>query len=419
MNYLQKKKLAFMSIVNQIKGFVRTVTGVPPLSLPDCVDNDSLINYTIDGNSVQNGTPTPENSVEVKSVGEKTENIFDSSKKWDTTGTNVFVGYGGYSITQIDGGVKINRNSSVGWSNDLLKLEPNTTYTVSFKATTSHNGTNYIIVGADKKANHKYVYRVGTSTLTASFTTGENPSVFGFAHSNATQSSGIVTSVEITDIMFVKGQTETDYEPYGYKIPVVCSGKNLFKIRTPDLKGQAAYNGYGGTNHTVYDYGIRITEYAGIGFWFNDLEVGATYTLSCKFLTSGTSGVIFVIGQNQGQSATSTTKKQAWNNQLKEGQRVALTFTADETNLLSFGLGNSVAIEIGEIQLEKTSARTDHEPYVEPVTTNIYLDEPLAGGETLTNPVKLPTFKGTTIISVDTKIQPSSMSATYYATSKE
>lgn len=52
MTYLQKKKLAFMSIVNQIKGFVRTVTGVSPLTLPECVGIGSVINYSITGNGV-------------------------------------------------------------------------------------------------------------------------------------------------------------------------------------------------------------------------------------------------------------------------------------------------------------------------------------------------------------------------------
>ena len=62
-----------MSIVNQIKGFVRTVLGIPPLTLSDCVDEDSIINYTIYGNSVQDGTPTPETPVDVESVGEYDE----------------------------------------------------------------------------------------------------------------------------------------------------------------------------------------------------------------------------------------------------------------------------------------------------------------------------------------------------------
>lgn len=50
---LQKRKQAFLNIVNQIKGFVRGVIGRPPLTLPNCVDNKSLINYKIYGDSVQ------------------------------------------------------------------------------------------------------------------------------------------------------------------------------------------------------------------------------------------------------------------------------------------------------------------------------------------------------------------------------
>lgn len=73
MNYLQKKKLAFMSIVNQVKGFVRTVIGALPLTLEGCVDENSIIDYKIYGQSVQNGTPSPDNYVEVESVGDYDE----------------------------------------------------------------------------------------------------------------------------------------------------------------------------------------------------------------------------------------------------------------------------------------------------------------------------------------------------------
>lgn len=73
MNYLQKKKLAFMSIVNRIKGFIRTITGVLSLTLEGCVDEESIIDYTLYGQSVQNGTPTPDTPVDVESVGEYDE----------------------------------------------------------------------------------------------------------------------------------------------------------------------------------------------------------------------------------------------------------------------------------------------------------------------------------------------------------
>jgi hypothetical protein len=75
MTYLQKKKLAFMSIVNQVKGFVRSVSGTLPLTLEDCVDEESIIDYKIYGQSMQDGEPTPNNPIEVKSVGEYNESI--------------------------------------------------------------------------------------------------------------------------------------------------------------------------------------------------------------------------------------------------------------------------------------------------------------------------------------------------------
>ena len=198
------------------------------------------------------------------------KNLFDSSKYWNIHATDVAAGYGGYAVTKIDGGVKIARNSSAGWSNDIVGLEPNTTYTVSFKAKTAQGGTNYIVISVDKKLYYKYMYAATTSTLTQTFTTDGSPSAFGFAHSNSTLSSGTASTLEITDIMLVKGSTVTDYEPY-----------------------------------------------------------------------------------------------------------------------------------------------------VKPVTTNIYLDKPLAEGETLKNPVKLPTVKGTTIYTIGTGVQPKNISATYYSTRKD
>lgn len=73
MNYLQKKKLAFMGIVNRIKGFMRKVSGSLPLTLSDCVDMRSIVDYKLYGKSVQNGTPTPDTPIEVESVGEYDE----------------------------------------------------------------------------------------------------------------------------------------------------------------------------------------------------------------------------------------------------------------------------------------------------------------------------------------------------------
>lgn len=75
MNYFQKKKLAFMSIVNSVKGFIRTITGTLPLTLDGCVDIRSITNYKLYGQSAQDGTPTPDMPIEVESVGEYDESV--------------------------------------------------------------------------------------------------------------------------------------------------------------------------------------------------------------------------------------------------------------------------------------------------------------------------------------------------------
>lgn len=95
MNYLQKKKLAFMSIVNQVKGFVRTLIGALPLTLEGCVDGDCITDYKIYGQSAQEGTPTPDNPIEVKSVGEYDE----TTNKYKIPIT--VSGYGKYITTNI------------------------------------------------------------------------------------------------------------------------------------------------------------------------------------------------------------------------------------------------------------------------------------------------------------------------------
>ena len=50
-----------------------------PLVMEKCAKNKRMKQLEVYGNSVQNGTPTPENPIEVESVGEKcTKNLYDA-----------------------------------------------------------------------------------------------------------------------------------------------------------------------------------------------------------------------------------------------------------------------------------------------------------------------------------------------------
>lgn len=70
MKYLHKKKFLIMTMAEKIRGFLRTVSGIPPLTLKGCVDKDSIINYTIRGNILQSSTPDHNSPAEMKVVGD-------------------------------------------------------------------------------------------------------------------------------------------------------------------------------------------------------------------------------------------------------------------------------------------------------------------------------------------------------------
>ena len=276
MTYLQRKKLAFMSIVNQIKGFVRSVSGTLPLTLSDCVDTNSLIRYTINGNG----------------VGDYDENASKYKIPVVCSGKNVFSGYniaikGFETHTFIDNGVVMTPTSLTGYQSYIsFKLEN-------------------VVLG-----------RTYTASVNLDFDTssGARPMIrFGYV---------------------TKGNVFT----YIKNASVSSSGRRNITFTVPEVMPEDIHS---------------------------------------------THGFVFLVNYTN----------------TKATELVDLTIT--------------------DIQLEEGTTATDYEPYVEPVTTNIYLDKPLADGQILKNPVKLPTFKGTTVYTIGTSIQPTNMSATYYATSKE
>ena len=228
MNYLQLKKRAFMSIVNSVKGFVRTVSGKPPLTLPDCVDEDSLINYKIDGNSVQNGTPTPEAPIEVENVGELTKNMFDKDgfcKYYNSFGT-----------------LKANANDNyLGedcFSYYLCYPSPTSTefrwMTGEFKENTSYTFSCYAAMkwaGVESKAISYLLIRYTDGTfgyVNATLYTDRFTKIKFVTNSSKTIKSismgnyASVVPIYIKDFQIEEGTTPTDYEPFGYKIPVKC-----------------------------------------------------------------------------------------------------------------------------------------------------------------------------------------------------
>ena len=435
MKYLEMKKRAFMSIVNAVKGFVRTVSGIPPITLPDCVDNDSLISYSISGNSVQNGEPTPENPVEVESVGEKIKNLFDYTafcNEYNAVNTNNSNYHAKLNDTFLEEecfSIPIWNYTDFKYLNNYLFKE-NTQYVLKcemameYGNNASLTASSILIFYTDGTFTSIRTTLYNNQFVTATVVTDANKTVDYIRMNNV----ALNFRVYIKNIQLEEGEVATEYELFGkYKIPIKMRGKNLIKYPYPDtsktLNGLTfTDNGDGtvtvnGTATANTNYNIRTTTKS---VW-EGVEPNETYTASLTLDGYYKGSISFIVNYYPEGSSSYTGWLTAGVG--KPATKICPENIAGIRSYLYISSGTVVENLTIKPQLEKGETATEFEPYIEPIYTNIYLDEPLALGKVLEYPrdniPKLPTIKGTTIYSIETAIQPSNMSATYYSTSKE
>lgn len=371
MNYLQRKKLAFMSIVNKVKRFIKSISGVPPISLEDCVDSDSLIDYKLYGNSVQDGEPTPEAPVEVVSVGEKTVNLLPYPY-YESTKTL-------YGVTFTDNGdctISVS-GTAIGYAiftaANRMDIKSNTQYCFS-GIDDCVNIALTVDLYDDNGSNVKSFVATKDSIV---FNTSDYPTAtkadFRFKRYDNTEVSGTIRP------QLQLGTTATPYEPYNkYKVPVVARGKNLlsypYYYNSRTLKGITITVNDDGTiilNGTGEFDTARVTDFYLL--YKSDISVG-TYTLSGCPTGGGTySYRLFVSVDNYYSDG-----KSRYYNDIGSGTSIDVKENCTITIAIRFG------DEIGTVdnlvfkpQLELGSTATDYEPYHAPITTNLYLDEPL------------------------------------------
>lgn len=206
MNYLRKKLQGIMTC-SDFEGYLRTISGAPPLTLPYSLGKD-ITSLTLTGNAVQNGTPSPETPVEVQGVGERTRNLFDYKYFFD----NCIAG----NLSRL-----------------VYEVKPNTSYTLSTSV----------------PAEGGYASVFLSSGVVKTVTAGNDGVSVGSPHTVTADENGKITitlrTVSITEaielheaefasgqywVMLVEGSYTTDtmppYEPYGYKIPVKFTSDN-------------------------------------------------------------------------------------------------------------------------------------------------------------------------------------------------
>ena len=316
-------------------------SGVPPITLQKC-KGANLVDYKIYGDSVQNGTPTPNTPIEIQSVGDKTKNLFEN-KNDNISSSGVYKGLdmrnwekGAYTLQlKLKDGKQIPQGVYFGF----LYAETSAFWLIQ------NGGINPLYKNLIVSANVNNLNGVTCYP------------------SNKTDAL-----IDAFDIFLVKGDYNINnvplYEPYGYKIPVKVSGKNLFdgelEIGYIDTE-TGANNTYG------YQEYYRSKNY---------IEIDSSIK-KIVFSSDANSKRISLCCYDENYNYLGYYYK---NLEIDGNRTFYVTNVLNNTKYVRFSVmtkNNPAIIENLPIQLEKGNILTVYEPYFEPITTNIYLNEPL------------------------------------------
>ena len=350
------------------------VEGVPPLTFPS--NGNNLLNYRIDG---ANG-----------GVGDRTKNLANPNE--------MIQGYWAYAD-----GTYIRTNTWI--CTPKIACKGNVDYTFQF----ANNSRWYGFVWYGENGNYISTSNIQNTSSTPYRTyTATSPSNARYLVINIAGYPGTEDTIRTDDLInfqLEEDSTPTDYEPYGYKIPVVCGGKNL-------LQNTA-------TSQTIS--GVTFTVNSDKSITCNGTATANTIFRTVKTPDFPDNEDMLFTGCPVGGSS-STYQLQYSNNRDKAFQDIGNGIVLQKMDYNTYP-NTYVQIRITEgytcnnltfypmIRLATIEDYT-YEPYIEPTTTNIYIDEPIGANESKslsdTN-VNIPTINGTNTLSIDTTVQPSNV----------
>ena len=328
-----------------------------------------------------------------------------------------------------DGSVTVS-GTATGYSDfffKIMSIAPNTTFT--FSKNQSDDAANIAFSLKQLDENRALI---GTeislipTVVTHTFTTAENARYIQIAckrYGNVECKGTYKPMLELGDTATeyepyteygVGDKTNTDYEPYGYKIPLVNSGKNI--IPYP----------YANTTKTVN--GVTYTD-NGDG----SVTIGGTATGYSDFLFKAISiepNTMFTFSKNQSDDAANIafTLKQLDENSAIIGTEISIIptvathkfTTAENARYIQIACKRYTNDECKgtyKPMLELGDTATEYKPYRAPYTTNVYHTTPLKDGESISYKAdglpELQLYKGENNITADTAVAPSAIDIKY------
>lgn len=320
------------------KEYERYISGELPLILLNSVGKP-LVSWSITGNTVQDGEPSPDNPIEVKGTGDKTGNLV---KEVYTIPTN-----------------------NISFTFDII--ENVKTYTLSLDTETIITN-NSLYIWSDDQSVNIFIANVSTDInghleKTVTFTDEQIEIIKQKKNIRLRIFKNGAGTIYAENIMLNEGSEPLPYEPYGYKVPVVSRGKNYFNPST-----------------TRYEYAVRVNEvvsYPGGAMYFIKAKPGK-YTFKAKdnipLVRFGCVSEPFTVGTIINNYAQA-------DGYIKDTK---MTIDNDCDYLMLQISGAYVDThDLSVIQIELGTTATEYEPYIEPITTAIYLNSPLMADEVI------------------------------------
>lgn len=374
-NYLQKKKWAIVRACN-FKGYLCHASGYP-LTLTDCMA-EYPVSLSVVGNTIQDGTPSPDNPVEIQGVGDKAED--------------------GYKIPVIFSGNNLSPTKSLPAGNYYITgayVEAGKTYTIN--AVFSGNAYVGLWVMKDNGTGAAYT----GNRLEVLFTGKALPKTFTPSYSGYLALS---TKSASDNIMLVEGSyTSETMPPYEQTFPIYTDSPLYGSGDISDVLELDISNKKATLTQQYYQYSFNGAEKS---ITNGSNSNGTVYGLGIPFLrialNSQCNKCSIVVGSVISPSAT-----------LKTFSGV----TGGGYNYMYFYVPTTMCANITEFKAWLSEQATAGTPLtvvyqlVTPVVTDI--------SDKIDWDSIPKLWRGTVIIKADTTIEPSAITAEYYADKPE
>lgn len=220
------------------------------LTSDEITTDGSNMTAIIEGNMVQNGTPTPSIPIQPQKCGDRTENLINPD----------FV-FGSSCGADSEQSVEIYFPYSIGENRKtaFVYVEPLTTYTFS----SSNNDRLYIGGFSYRKTKEQLMAYTPNNLITSEtvyvIRSANVPTTFTFTTDAITKMICIYYSLNavVTDAMLNTGSPALPYIPYGYKIPIISGGmttnvylgevQSIRQIKKMVMTGEEDWNLYEGS----------------------------------------------------------------------------------------------------------------------------------------------------------------------------